>query len=56
MGVRAVKCVAHADAVEGSQQGAPAGMLNCSTVVAMDAAGRVLLLGTIVHEPPVTIG
>ena len=41
-----VKCVAHADAVEGSEQEAPAGVLDCSTVVAMDPAGRVLLLET----------
>ena len=41
-----VKCVAHADAVEGSAQEAPAGVLDCSTVVAMDPAGRVLLLET----------
>ena len=41
-----VKCVAHTDAVEGSDQVAPAGVLDCSTVVAMDPAGRVLLLET----------
>ena len=39
-----VKCVAHADVVEGSEQEAPAGVLDCSTGVAMDPAGRVLLL------------
>ena len=42
-----VKSVAHADAVEGSQQVSPAGVLDCSTLVAMDAAGRLLLLETI---------
>ena len=41
-----VKCVAHADAVEGSKQEATAGVLDCSTVVAMDPAGGVLLLET----------
>ena len=41
-----VKCVAHAEAVEGSEQEAPAGVIDCSTVVAMDPAGRVLLLET----------
>ena len=35
------KCVAHAYAVEGSQQVAPAGMLDCIPGVAMDATGRV---------------
>ena len=34
-----VKCVAHADAVKGTEQDAPAGVLDCSTVVAMDPAG-----------------
>ena len=46
------KCVAHADAVEESQQGAPAGMLDCCTVVAMDVAGRRLLLETIGARAP----
>ena len=41
-----VKWVAHADAVEGIEQEASAGVLDCSTVVAMDPAGRVLLLET----------
>ena len=41
-----VKCVAHTDAVEGSEQVAPVGVLDCSTVLSMDAAGRVLLVET----------
>ena len=41
-----VKCVTHTDAVEGSEQVAPAGVLDCSTLVPKDAAGRVLLLET----------
>ena len=40
------KCVPHAVSVEGSQKVAPAGVLDCSTVMAMDVAGRVLLLET----------
>ena len=46
-----VKCVAHAAAVQGSQQVAPPGMLGCSTVVAMDVAGRPLLLETMGARP-----
>ena len=42
---------AHADAVEESEQVAQAGVLDCSTVVAMDVAGRVLLLETIGARP-----
>ena len=42
-----MKCVADPDAVEGIQQVAPAGILDCSTLVAIDAAGRVLLLDPI---------
>ena len=41
------KCVAHSVAVEGSHYLAPAGVLDWSTVVAMDMAGRTLLLETI---------
>ena len=41
-----VKCAAHAEAVDGSKQRDPAGVLDCSTLVAMDVAGRVLLLET----------
>ena len=44
--IATVKCVANADTVQGSQQVAPAGVLDCSTVVAMDAAERPLLLET----------
>ena len=39
-------CVAHGDAVDGIAQQAPVGGLNCSTVVGMDPAGKVLLLET----------
>ena len=46
-----VKCVAHADAVEGSQKVGPAGVLDCSTVVGMDAGGRLVLLETIGARP-----
>ena len=38
-----VNCLAHNDAVEGSEQVHPAGDLDCSNVMAMDGAGRVLL-------------
>ena len=38
-----VKCVAHDDPVEGSEQEVPAGVLDFSTVVAMDPTGRVFL-------------
>ena len=51
--VATVKCVAHADAVEGYQQVAPAGVLDCRTLIAMDAAGRLLLfekMGTSVSD------
>ena len=41
-----LKCVAHGDAVDGSEQEAAACVLDCSTVVAMDPAGRILLLET----------
>ena len=41
-----VKCVAHADAVEIMEHEAPPGVLDCSTVVAMDPVGRMLLLET----------
>ena len=41
--VATVKCVAHADAVEASKQRDPVGVLDCSTLVAMDSAGIVLL-------------
>ena len=50
--IAAVKCVAHADTVEASEKVAPGVMLDCSTVVALDAAGRDLLLQTIVVRPP----
>ena len=49
--ITTVKCVPHADAVEGSQKVAPAGLLDWSTVVAMDAAGRLLLLETMGVRP-----
>ena len=41
-----VKCVAHVDTVEGSVQEAPPGVLDFSNEVAIDQAGRVLLLET----------
>ena len=41
--IATLKCVAHAEAVEGSQQVAPAWMLDWSTVVSMEAARRPLL-------------
>ena len=41
-----VICVAHGNSVEGSAQEAPAGVLDCSIVVAIDQAGGVLLLET----------
>ena len=44
--IATVKCVAQAEAVEESEQGAPAGVLVCSTVVSMNVAGRTLLLET----------
>ena len=50
--IATVKCLAHAVPVEGSQQVAPAGVLDCSTVVAMDVAGRPLLLETIGARAP----
>ena len=43
-----MNCVAHTDALEGSEQVAPAGVLDCSTVVAMDAGARVLLVDPMV--------
>ena len=46
-----LKCVAHTDAVDGSEQLAPAGVLDCSTMVAMDVAGRPLLLETMGARP-----
>ena len=51
--IATVKWVAHAAAVQGRQQVAPAGMLDCRTVVAMDVAGRPLLWGTIAAPAPV---
>ena len=51
-----VKCVLHADAVEGSEEEAPAGVLDCSTLVAMDPAGRVLLLKQWERAHRMTIG
>ena len=47
-----VKCVAHAEAVEASKQRDPTGLLDCSTLVARDAAGRVLLLETMGKREP----
>ena len=44
--IATVKCVAHADAVEGTQQVASGGVLDCSTVEGMNAAVRLLLLET----------
>ena len=51
-----VKGVAHADAGEGSEPVAPAGVIVWSTVVAMDAAGRVLLVETMGPEPQMICG
>ena len=39
-----VKCVAHAYAVEGSKQQAPAGLLACTTLAAMDPWARLIPL------------
>ena len=50
--IATVKCVAHAEAVEPSKQRDPAGVLDCSTPVAMDCAGRVLLLETMAKREP----
>ena len=50
--IATVKCVAHAEAVDGSKQRDPTGMLDCSTLVAMDCAGRVLLLETMGKREP----
>ena len=47
-----VKYLAHADAVAGSKQEAPAGVLDSRTVVAMDPAGRLLLLETMGARAP----
>ena len=47
-----VKCVAHIDSVEASEQVAPVGVLDCSTVLALHAAGRVLLAETMGSRAP----
>ena len=46
-----VKSVEHADSVQESEQVAAAVMRDCSTVVAMDVAGRFLLLETMETRP-----
>ena len=45
--IATVKSVTHAYAVERGQHIAPASVLDCSTVVAIDEAGRLLLWETI---------
>lgn len=42
--VATLKCVADSNALEGTQQVAPTGMVDCSLTQAMDAAGRLLPL------------
>ena len=48
-----MKCVAHADVLDGSEEVAPSGLLDCSTVVPMDPAGRALLLETMGTREPI---
>ena len=50
--IATVKWVAHADAVEASKQRDPVGVLDCSTLVAMDSAGCELLLETVGKREP----
>ena len=44
--IATLKCVAHVDAVEQSEHVAPAGVLDSSTLVSLDVAGRPILLET----------
>ena len=50
--IATVKWVAHGDALQASKQRDPAGVLDCSTLVAMDSAGRVFLLETMGKRDP----
>ena len=50
--IATVKCVPHAGVVEASKQRDPAGVLDSSTLVAMDCAGRFLLLETMGKREP----
>ena len=49
--IATVKNIAHGYVVEGSEQEAPTGVVDCSTLMVMDAAGRILLLETIGARP-----